>query len=131
MYDTHVLTDVGARSVWEHGKKVGYQIKLRIPYYRGLPLSCIDVIELWVDGEKVDPETMYVTSQGKTYKYLDIFRDDMETETYWLFGDFLTVTIKKDGGIEQGHHEVRANLGVRCSYSPTRMADYERIITFG
>ena len=131
MYDTHVLTDVGARSVYEHGKPVGYAINLRIPYYRGLPLSCIDVIDLWVDGEKIDPETMTIQSQGKEYPYLDIFKDDMETETYWLFGDFLRIVIKKDGGISQGHHYVKAVIGVRCSYSPTRMAEFEREITFG
>ena len=33
MYDTHILTEDGARSVWEHGKKVGYAVNLTINYY--------------------------------------------------------------------------------------------------
>lgn len=131
MYDTHVLTDVGARSVYEHGKRIGYALNLKIPYYRGLPLSCIDFIDLWVDGEKIAPETMTVQSQGKEYPYLDLFKDDMETETYWLFGEYLRVVISKEGGIPQGHHHVKAYIGVRCSYSPTRSAEFERDITFG
>ena len=41
MYDKHILTDEGARSIWEDGKKVGYCVNLKINYYRGLPLCCV------------------------------------------------------------------------------------------
>ena len=45
MYDKHILTDEGCRSIWEHGKKVGYCVNIKINYYRGLPLCCIEEID--------------------------------------------------------------------------------------
>ncbi len=115
MYDTHILTEHDCRSVWEHGKKVGYCVNLTINYYRGLPISCIDQITLVVDGETVDPASMYVQHRGWEYPYLFILSDECPTDFYWTFGDYLRVVVKKDGGIEQGKHHVKLTLGTRRS----------------
>ena len=130
MHRTHILSNAGARSVYEKGKRVGYCVNLRISYYRGVPLSLVDFIELWVDGEAVPPEDMTVQCEGKEYPYLDIFKDNFETETWWRFGEYLRVIVKKDGGIPVGHHKVKLHVGVRCSYIPTREATYETVLTF-
>ena len=130
MYRKHILTDVGCRSIWEHGKKVGYCVNLKINYYRGLPLSCIDEITLTVDGEPVDPETMYIQHNGREYHYPDILKDDMCTDFYWIFGELLRVVVKKDGGIDQGIHNVKLVLGTRRSYTPTMVSVCERNLTF-
>ena len=74
MYDAHILTDEGCRSIWEDGKKVGYCVNLKINYYRGLPLCCIDEITLEVDREKVAPETMFIQHNGREYGYLDLLK---------------------------------------------------------
>lgn len=130
MYDTHILTDVGCRSLWEHGKKTGYCVNIKINYYRGLPLCCIDQITLEVDGEKVDPETMYVQHNGREYPYLELLKDDFPTDIYWIFGELLRVVIKKDGGIDQGRHQVKLTLGTRRSYTPTMVSVCEKTLTF-
>jgi hypothetical protein len=121
---------VGARSVWEDGKKTGYAVNLTINYYRGLPLSCIECIELTVDGEKVAPEAMLVQHNGREYKYLDLLKDDMATDFYWLFGEKLRVVVQKEGGIDQGRHTVALKLGTRRSYTPTMWSECERTLTF-
>ena len=130
MYTAHVLTDVGARSIWEKGQKVGYCLNLKINYYRGLSLSCIDQISLTIDGEDVDPNTMSVQISGREYAYTDILKDTMCTDVYWLFGELLRVVIRKPGGIEQGVHHVKLVLGTRRSYTPTMISECERDITF-
>ena len=130
MYDTHVLTDVGCRSVWEHGKKVGYAVNLRINYYRGLPLCCVEAIELTVDGEPVPPENMVLQHNGREYPYLAILEDDFPTDFYWLFGELLRVVVKKENGIEQVKHTVKLRLGARRSYTPTMWAVCEKELTF-
>jgi len=130
MYDTHILTDHDCRSVWEAGKKIGYCVNITINYYRGLPLCCVDQITLEVDGEKVDPATMYVQHRGREYAYLDILKDDFPTDFYWTFGDYLRVIIMKDGGIEQGIHHVKLTLGTRRSYTPTMVSVCEKDLTF-
>ncbi len=130
MYDAHILTDEGCRSVWEHGKKVGYCVNLKINYYRGLPLCCIDEISLEVDGEEVDPKTMILQHNGREYPYLDILKDDFPTDFYWLFGKKLRVVVMKKGGIEQGRHRVKVTLGTRRSYTPTMLSTCEKVLTF-
>jgi len=130
MYDAHILTDVGCRNIWEHGKKIGYCVNLTINYYRGLPLCCVDEIFLEVDGEPIDPATMYLQHQNREYPYLDILKDNFPTDFYWLFGELLRVIIKKEGGIEQGHHQVNLRLGTRRSYTPTMISECKKTLTF-
>lgn len=130
MYDTHVLTDHDCRSIWEHGKKVGYAVNLKINYYRGLPLCCVDEITLEVDGKAVDPAAMYVQHRGKEFPYPAILKDDFPTDFYWVFGEYLRVIVKKEGGIEQGRHNVKLTLGTRRSYTPTMVARCEKTLTF-
>lgn len=130
MYDAHILTDIGCRSVWEHGKKVGYSINLKINYYRGLPLCCVDEITLVVDGQPVDPASMFLQHQGKEFPYLDILKDDFPTDFYWIFGELLRVVVKKEGGIEQGRHDVKLTLGTRRSYTPTMVSECSKTLTF-
>ena len=130
MYETHILTDAGCRSVWEAGKKIGYAVNIKINYYRGLPLCCVDEISLWVDQEKVDPATMYVQHRGREYSYEEIRSDNFPTDFYWIFGEPLRVIIKKEGGIEQGSHRVALRLGTRRSYTNTMFSTCEKTLIF-
>jgi len=130
MYETHILTDVGCRSVWEAGKKVGYAVNIKINYYRGLPLSCVDEISLWVDEEKVDSSALYVQHRGREYPYEQIRADDFPTDFYWVFGEYLRLVVKKEGGIDQGAHNVKLQLGTRRSYTPTMVSTCEKTLIF-
>jgi len=130
MYDAHILTDVGCRNIWEHGKKVGYCVNLTINYYRGLPLCCVDEIFLEVDGEPVDPAAIVLQHQGREYAYLDILKDTFPADFYWLFGEMLRVVVRKEGGIEQGRHPVKLRLATRRSYTPTMVSECTKTLTF-
>ncbi len=130
MYEPYMLTESGCRSIWQAGHRTGYCVNLTINYYRGLPLSCVDEISLWVDGEPVDPETMYVWCKDREYHYPDILKDTMATDIYWGFGDYLKVTIMKKGGIDQGIHHVKLRLCTRRSYTPTMVSEWEKDIMF-
>ena len=130
MYDKHILTERGCRSVWEHGKKIGYCLNITINYYRGLPLCCVDQITMEIDGKEVDKSQMYVQHRGRECPYFDILKDDFPTDFYWLFGEPLTVVVKNGEGIEQGIHHCRLTLGTRRSYTPTMVSVCEKDITF-
>ena len=130
MYDKHILTDEGCRSVWENGRKTGYALNLTINYYRGLPLCCVDQISIEIDGKLVEPENMFLQHQGREYHYPDILKDDFPSDFYWLFGEKLRVVVHQDGGIEQGRHDVKVTLGTRRSYTPTMMAICKKTLTF-
>ncbi|MGD0878523.1 MAG: DUF6379 domain-containing protein [Anaerolineales bacterium] len=130
MYDTHILTDMGCRSVWEHGKKVGYCVNLTINYYRGLPLCCVDEIALKVDGKPIDPADMVLQLRGKELPYQEILKNDFPTDFYWMLGEYLRVIIMKEGGIAQGRHEVKLKLCTRRSYTPTMVSECTKVLIF-
>jgi hypothetical protein len=130
MHELHILTDVGCRSVWESGKKIGYAVNIKINYYRGLPLSCVDEISLWVDDEQVNSDAIYVQHRGKEYSYAQIQANDFPTDFYWVFGEPLRVVVKKEGGIEQGTHSVKLQLGTRRSYTSTMISLCEKTLVF-
>ena len=130
MYEKEILTDIGCRNIWENGKKVGYAVNIKINYYRGLPLCCVDEISLWVDDKKADPEMIFVQHKGREYSYMEILSDHFPTDFYWEFGQLLRVVVKKDGGIEQGMHKVKLRLGTRRSYTPTMISVCEKNLIF-
>jgi hypothetical protein len=130
MYDTHILTDVGAMNIWADGKPEGFAVNITINYYRGLPLCCVDEITLFVDGEQIPYEDMYLQHAGHTYEYLDILKDDFPEDFYWKYGDYLRVCVRKEGGIAQGVHKVKLQLGTRRSYTPTLLSTCEKALIF-
>lgn len=46
------ICDDSFKNTYANGMKSGYQFDIRLSYYRGMYLSCIDRFEVYVDGEK-------------------------------------------------------------------------------
>lgn len=42
-------------------------IAVRLPSYRSLPLSCLEKISLWIDGERVEEGRMELVLEGHVY----------------------------------------------------------------
>ena len=49
--EKQVIQSVGFRNIVSDGKVTGFQLKIRLPYYRGVYLSQVKVGSLVVDGE--------------------------------------------------------------------------------
>lgn len=52
-FEKRVLRSDGFYNLLLNGKQVGFNLDLRINYYRGLPLSSVQKIEVKVDGETI------------------------------------------------------------------------------
>lgn len=50
-FEKRVLREDGFYNIMLNGKQVGFNLDLRINYYRYLPLSSVHKIEVTVDGE--------------------------------------------------------------------------------
>jgi len=96
-------------------KIIGFQFDFRIQYYRGVTLSIIRNIEVDVDGEEFRREDIRFTLEGDTFTL-----DEMETViTYrWKFGQFATITVLKEGGLNKGKHHIKATQTIAPSYMP-------------
>ncbi len=115
MFPRHMFRANSIKNVEVDGKIIGFQFDCRIQYYRGVTLSIIRDIEVWVDGEGYPRENIRFTLEGDTFTL-----DEMETViTYrWKFGQFATITVLKDGGLAQGKHHIKSTQTIAPSYMP-------------
>ncbi len=115
MFNKYMILTREFRNVASGGEVSGFQVKIRIPYYRGVPLSIIDTVQLSVDGETFDRSRMTFSAGGKTYTF-----DELESasEVEWFFGDPATLTVSKPGGLASGMHTVQLGIVIRKSYWP-------------
>lgn len=116
MFDNYVLSDNGFKNVEKNGRFAGYELRTRIAYYRGIPLSMIHDIQLKVDGQDVPKEKIRFSPDGEMFFTLD----EMETiTTYkWEYGQEGIIFVEKDGGLSEGKHEITLSQAVRVSYIP-------------
>jgi hypothetical protein len=115
MFNKYLILTREFGNVSRNGEITGFQLKVRIPYYRGVRLSLVDTVQLTVDGEAFGRDKMTFSVGGKTYSF-----DEMEkvTDTEWFFGDPATLTVNKPGGLTSGMHTVQLGIVIRKSYWP-------------
>ena len=110
--EKQVIQSVGFRNITEDGKVTGFQLKVRLPYYRGVYLSQIKPGHLIVDGESFGEEEILWRINGEDYSYADMRKD---WHTHWHPMEPATLIVKKPGGLKQGYHDL--TLGFCCSHS--------------
>lgn len=87
----------------------GMELRLRSPWYRSLPLSCVDV-ELTVDGERVAEDRISVHVNDRDYT-LDELHERFDE--FWFVLDPARVRVS---GVDAGEHDVAVRLGLRIPY---------------
>ena len=115
MFDKYMICEDTVRNVSREGKSVGFEFGARLPYYRGLALSMVEDVGVTIDGEKIPRSAVRVTVAGRTYTL-----DEMETvyDAVWNFGEIVTVTALRNGGLAPGEHRLELTEQLRVSYMP-------------
>ncbi|MBC5766747.1 C-glycoside deglycosidase beta subunit domain-containing protein [Ramlibacter albus] len=115
MYDKHVIVPGSLANFEQGGRVAGYEIGVRLPYYRGQWISIVEDIAVTVDGAKAAREDVRFTVRGRTWTL-----DEMETATgeRWEFGEIARVSVMHAGGLPAGEHEVTVAEQLRISYLP-------------
>lgn len=105
----------GFHNVREGGRIVGFQVRYRSTYYRGVWLSMSTGFEVVVDGETFSADQVKVTIGGKTYT-----QDEMTKigDVQWPNYEAAILTVAKPGGLGLGVHEVAVRWSHRTSYIP-------------
>ncbi len=113
--EKQVIQSVGFRNSKENGEVTGFQLKVRLPYYRGIFLSQIRPGTLYVDGEKFEKEDIVWNIKGEDYTY-----EEMKTDfqTHWAVTEPAVLKVKKKGGLSQGYHDVTYGFCFTSSYMP-------------
>lgn len=118
------------KNVEENGKIIGYQFQFKAQYYRGITLSIVRDIEIAVDGVKEERKSIRFTVNGETFT-LGEMRTVVDSDYRWEFGEYATVTVLKDGGIQKGKHRMHIKQIIAPSYMPFQLqpeADIDFVI---
>ena len=119
MYDNCMIVGDEFKNVSQGGKVVGFQIGMRIPYYRGVVLSLLDETTLTIDDELIPQEKIVLTISGRTLPLMELENDPV---TKWEFGDVGILTISLPGGLPVGEHKLELFQHVRTPYIPGGVA---------
>jgi hypothetical protein len=118
-----IIQERGFRNVRRNGQTVGFQVRYRSCYYRGIWLSMSLGFDVSVDGESFSRERVTVTIGGRTYA-----QEAMKTTTdvQWPVSEAAILTVAKPGGLKPGVHDVEIGWGHAASYMPMEMASIPR-----
>ncbi len=114
----------------------GCEIKLQLLWYRSLPLSCIEYIQLRLDDQAVDPVVLRFGVNGHEYT-LDELVDLVEE--FWFIQDSAVLSINQPGRLAAGStHKIELDLALRFPYIPigpgkflTRINKYSAALVAG
>ena len=117
MFDNNVFLENSCRNVNENNQITGFELKTFITYYRGIPLSMVNDIQVFVNGVQIPRENLRLSpDQGQYWFTLD----EMETVTghKWEYNIPMTVLVLQEGGLPAGEHQVKLVVNVRTAYIP-------------
>lgn len=118
MFDKYMISDGSFKNVKINGAVTGFQIGVRITYYRGIALSIIDGFTVSVDGENFETDAMTFTVKGHGYTFDEMIKTP---DKRWDFGEVAILTIKKNGGLTVGKHEVKVTERIIQDYGTLPM----------
>jgi len=87
------------------------ELSVRLNWYRSLPLSCVEQLEVRLDGEPLEPAT--VELDGIRSPIADLATAD---DRWWHVLDAARVRVPLRRAPERGRHEVEVVLGSRIPY---------------
>nr|WP_300851076.1 DUF6379 domain-containing protein [uncultured Acetatifactor sp.] len=116
--EREVIQSVGFRNIVENGEVTGFQLKIRLPYYRGVFLSQLRPGTLTVDGEVFTKEQIIWCIRGEEYNPEEMAVD---FKTHWNPTETAVLKVKKPGGLSQGYHDLKYGYCFTSSYMPPVM----------
>lgn len=107
-----VLREDGFYNVTLCGNQVAFNVDVRLNYYRGLPFSCLEKLELYVDGERI-PDHLIMFSLND--KWLNYHKPGEALQEYWGIRTSAHLLVF-NYGLPEGEHEVELVMEFRSPY---------------
>jgi hypothetical protein len=92
-------------------------VRVRLPWYRSIPLSSIVDLKFKIDGEDIPRTALRLQSNGYVYT-LDQLHELMDE--LWFVLDTKTVEIHLDEPLPEGEHDVRLMAQMHIPYGDRR-----------
>ncbi len=121
MFDEDILAGMSYAPPGADGES-GVRVQLRLPWYRSLPLSCIEGLTLSLDGGSVPAEEVAVIVGGQPQSLASVAALH---DVLWFVLDTIDVQLRP-GVCDPGRHRVGVTMNLRIPYGDQ---DY-RIVRF-
>jgi hypothetical protein len=108
----------GFRNVSNEGSVVGFQVAIRLKYYRGVWLSQLRPATVTVDGATYEADQITWTVGGRTFEQADLAN---HPNVHWSSLEPAILTVRKPGGLEPGIHDIEVAYQYSTSYLPPRI----------
>ncbi len=107
--DVRILEDSSLKATTD-----GYEVGVRLNWYRSLPISCVEKLVLTLDGQPVDPGAIRFEVNGKQFSLPEM---EEGVEEFWFVQDTARVRVKDPGKVKPGEeHTVEAEIALRFPY---------------
>lgn len=117
---TDVLQCGTLRNTYASGKLNGYQVDVRMGYYRGHYLSTIDHLSIMTDGKREDESDISFCLNGKEFGPAELKHLVSE---FWPVLEPATIKVRRPGGLAPGEHIIELTLILRSPYMPQPGSD--------
>ena len=114
MFERYLICEEGFRNFRNDvGAVEGFELKIKIPYYRGVPLSLVEYIKVAVNGVPYEMEKIRFTVESGSF-----MMKEMETvySKRWQFGEKATLRVYQPGGLIHFDQDVELWIKVRPPY---------------
>ncbi len=125
MYDKQMICEDGFKNVYDNkGKAIGFQLQVRICYYRGISITMVDRFDVSVDNVLFNKEDIRFGIDDKYFTFDEL--DNIEYNSVrWEFGEKATLFVNKHGGLAPGSHEVHVKQLIMVHYFPNQRSEAE------
>jgi len=124
MFDDKMIIDGSLQRI-----SGGFEIKARLPYYRGLGLSMVEDIAVSIDGQTIPREHVVLALRGREWSLQEM---EVEYGDRWNFGEQGCIKLKYDNALKLGEHQVTLAIRMRVSYLPfTPTTSFTKTMTLG
>jgi hypothetical protein len=108
-HEQKVLREDCLRELTLGDEVVGFTLDVGLNYYRGLPLSAIEKLEITVDGEPIEPRLMLIEFNDKLFLPEQL---PLAWTEFWGIKRDLHIKVY-NGGLADGEHDVAVRLDLR------------------
>lgn len=92
----------------------GYEVSLRLNWYRSLPLSCVERILFSLDGQAVESASVKLEVNGHIFSLAEM---PELVEEYWFVQDAARLLVEQPGAIALGEtHRIQVEYALRFPY---------------
>jgi len=112
MFDDDLIKEHSVKLVSQGGADQSLSFECRIPFYRALPLSCLETVDLAVNDRPVERERISVMLRGSTYQLNNVAE---LMDIWWGFTEAATFIARTDADLngQNTGNSVKIDLSIR------------------